>query len=52
MRILTNKLERKTVKEAIKQGWTWAKIAEALDVTKQAAHKRHAAFIKDIPNKN
>ena len=46
MRRLADKLERNTVKEAILQGWTWAQIAEALNITKQAAHKRHAAFIK------
>lgn len=46
MRALANKLEQKTVLEALKQGWTWSKIAQALDISKQAAHKRHAAFIK------
>jgi FixJ family two-component response regulator len=45
LRVLANQLERSTVKEAIVQGWTWAQIAEALDITRQAAHKRHAAFI-------
>jgi DNA-binding NarL/FixJ family response regulator len=48
MRRLANKLERKAVIEAIKQGWTWAQIAEALEITKQAAHKRHANFIKSM----
>ena len=46
MRRLADKLEQKTVVEALKQGWTWAKIASALDITKQAAHKRHAALVK------
>jgi DNA-binding NarL/FixJ family response regulator len=46
MRRLADKLEQKAVVEALKQGWTWAKIAEALDVSKQAAHKKHAAFVK------
>lgn len=46
MRRLADKLEQKAVVEALKQGWTWSKIAQALDVSKQAAHKRHAAFIK------
>ena len=45
LRLLADQLERNAVKEAIAQGWTWAKIAAALDITKQAAHKRHAAFI-------
>ena len=48
LRLLADQLERNTVKEAIGQGWTWAQIAEALDITRQAAHKRHAAFIKDM----
>ncbi len=45
LRLMADRLERKTVKKAIEQGWTWAQIAEALGVTKQAAHKRHAGFI-------
>jgi transcriptional regulator with GAF, ATPase, and Fis domain len=52
LRVVADKLERKTVKKAIEQGWSWSKIAEALGVTKQAAHKRHAAFIqKKKPSK-
>jgi DNA-binding NarL/FixJ family response regulator len=46
MRRLADKLEQKAVLEALKQGWTWSKIAQALDVSKQAAHKKHAAFVK------
>lgn len=45
LRQVADQLERSTVKEAIAQGWTWAQIAEALDITRQAAHKRHAVFI-------
>lgn len=45
LRVVAKKLERKAVKKAIEQGWSWSQIAEALGVTKQAAHKRHAAFI-------
>ena len=45
LRLMADKLERKAVKEAIGQGWTWAKIAEALGVTRQAAHKRHSKTI-------
>ncbi len=48
MRKMADKLEQKAVIEAIKQGWTWAQIAEALDITKQAAHKRHAKLIKNL----
>lgn len=45
LRLMADRLERKTVKKALEQGWTWAQIADALGVTKQAAHKRHAGFI-------
>ncbi|RWM94376.1 MAG: helix-turn-helix domain-containing protein [Mesorhizobium sp.] len=33
-------LERRAVRAALKQGWSWAKIAQALGISKQAAHKR------------
>jgi DNA-directed RNA polymerase specialized sigma24 family protein len=33
-------LERCAVKAAMLQGWTWARIAQALGVSKQAAHRR------------
>lgn len=44
LRLMADKLERKTVNKALEQGWTWAQIAEALGITKQAAHKRLAKF--------
>jgi DNA-directed RNA polymerase specialized sigma24 family protein len=42
LRRLADRLERSAVARALAQGWTWAQIAEALDVTPQAAHKRLA----------
>jgi transcriptional regulator with GAF, ATPase, and Fis domain len=42
LRRLADRLERAAVRRAIDQGWTWAQVAEALGVTRQAAHKRHA----------
>lgn len=45
LRVMADRLERKAVKNAVAQGWTWAQIAQALGVTRQAAHKRHAAAI-------
>lgn len=42
LRRLAERLERAAVDRAIREGWTWAQVAEALDVTRQAAHKRHA----------
>lgn len=46
LRLMADKLERKAVIAAIKQGWTWAQVAEALGVTRQAAHKRYAKIVK------
>lgn len=43
LRVMAERLEKQAVKYALEQGWSWAQIAEALGVTKQAAHKRHAA---------
>lgn len=40
-------LERKAVKSAVRQGWSWTDIAQALGVSKQAAHKRLAATVSD-----
>lgn len=42
LRRLADRLEREAVDHAIEQRWTWAQIAQALGVTRQAAHKRHA----------
>ena len=42
LRRLADRLERAAVARAIQDGWTWQQVAEALGVTRQAAHKRHA----------
>lgn len=40
LRLLADKLERASVRAALQQGWSWSDIAEALGVSRQAAHKR------------
>jgi DNA-directed RNA polymerase specialized sigma24 family protein len=45
LRRMADKLERQAVHQALKQGWTWERIAEALGVSKQAAHKRLANIV-------
>ena len=42
LRVLADRLEQAAVAAALAQGWTWSQVAEALGVSKQAAHKRHA----------
>ena len=40
-------LEATQVENAFIAGWSWAKIAEVLGVSKQAVHKKHAKRIQD-----
>ncbi|WP_113702282.1 helix-turn-helix domain-containing protein [Nonomuraea lactucae] len=42
LRRLADRLERAAVSRALQQGWTWAQVAQALGITRQAAHHRHA----------
>lgn len=42
LRRLADRVEDAAVSRAIDDGWTWAQIAEALSVTRQAVHKKHA----------
>jgi len=42
LRRLADQLEYDAVDKAIGDGWTWAQIAAALGVSRQAAHKKHA----------
>jgi hypothetical protein len=41
-------LERHHVAAACAQGWSWSKVAAALGISKQAAHKRHAKAIREM----
>ena len=51
LRVMADKLERRAVNRAVQQGWTWEQIAQALGVTRQAAHKKHARFITKKPQR-
>jgi len=42
LRLLADQIEEDAVASAIRSGWTWAEIAEAMGVSRQAAHKRFA----------
>ena len=42
LRHAADRLEQRAVKAALEQGWSWSQIAEALGISKQAAHKRLA----------
>lgn len=46
LRRLADRMERDAVDAAVAQGWTWQQIAQALGVTRQAAHKRHASRVR------
>jgi DNA-directed RNA polymerase specialized sigma24 family protein len=42
LRRLLESLERLQVDNARQQGWSWQEIADALGVSRQAVHKKHA----------
>ena len=42
LRRLADDLELAEVERALTEGWTWAQVAEALGVTRQAVHKKYA----------
>lgn len=41
-------LERHHVATAVAEGWSWSRVAKALGVTKQAAHKKHAQTVRAL----
>ncbi len=47
LRRLADRLEAQEVERALAAGWTWSLVAEALGVTRQAVHKKHAKRIKE-----
>lgn len=46
LRRLASQLESAAVAEAIAQGWTWAQVGEALQISAQAAHKKLASEVR------
>jgi hypothetical protein len=41
LRRLAERLEAAEVERAMRAGWNWPEVAEALGVTRQAVHKKH-----------
>lgn len=41
LRVLADRLEAREVQRALDAGWTYADVALALGVTRQAVHKKH-----------
>jgi hypothetical protein len=48
LRRLADRMEEEAVGKALKQGWSWSRIAQALGTSKQAAHKR----LSDSPSRH
>jgi hypothetical protein len=42
LRRLAERLETAQVERAMRDGWSWSEVAEALWVTRQAVHKKYA----------
>jgi hypothetical protein len=42
LRRLADLLEAAQVERALREGWSWNEVAEALGVTRQAVHKKYA----------
>jgi transcriptional regulator with GAF, ATPase, and Fis domain len=42
LRRRADQLEDAAVEQAMRTGWGWPEVAEALGVTRQAVHKKHA----------
>lgn len=47
LRKLVDRLELLQVRNARSHGWSWQAIAEALGVTRQAVHQKHAHRTRD-----
>jgi predicted ArsR family transcriptional regulator len=38
---MADRLEDAAVERAMRDGWSWSQVAEALGITRQAVHKKH-----------
>nr|WP_308402341.1 hypothetical protein [Streptomyces sp. AN091965] len=47
LRRLADQMEDSAVEKAMRTGWSWLEVAEALGVTRQAVHKKHARRLID-----
>ncbi|MCP2339279.1 RNA polymerase subunit sigma-70 [Actinomadura rupiterrae] len=47
LRKLADRLEDSAIEKAMRTGWSWLEVAEALGVTRQAVHKKHARRLID-----
>ncbi|WP_460570121.1 hypothetical protein [Humibacter soli] len=47
LRDLADRLEDAAVENALRDGWSWGQVAEALGVTRQAVHKKHLKRLDD-----
>jgi transcriptional regulator with GAF, ATPase, and Fis domain len=47
LRDLADRLEDAAVERALREGWNWGLVAEALGVTRQAVHKKHLRRLAD-----
>jgi len=47
LRRLADRVEDAEVERALSEGWSWSQVAEALGVTRQAVHKKHAKRLAD-----
>jgi hypothetical protein len=47
LRRLADRLEDAQVEHALREGWSWSQVAEALGVTRQAVHKKHAKRLNE-----
>ena len=45
LRLMADRLELRAVQAALNQGWSWTDVAQALGVSKQAAHRRLASVV-------